>query len=133
MNDYNTFSIASGLFSVISRTLVGWRWGSYPSAEMQLVHSTAPVDWDGKNLDNKILQRNHYNNNNNNQIEWIVRSYLTLSLFLSLPLSLSLCLLASNCFLCPHGADIMAIIVLFLQFAFIEILQWGIVASWLKC
>ena len=33
------------LFSVISRTLVGG--GSYPSAEVQLVYSTAPADWAG--------------------------------------------------------------------------------------
>ncbi len=31
------------LFSVISRTLV--REGSYPSAEVQSVYSTAPADW----------------------------------------------------------------------------------------
>ena len=30
------------LFSVISRTLMG---GSYPSAEVQSVYSTAPADW----------------------------------------------------------------------------------------
>ena len=30
-------------FSVIFRTLIGW--GSYPSAEMQSVYSTALADW----------------------------------------------------------------------------------------
>ena len=31
------------LFSVISRTHIGW--GSYPSIEVQSVYSTAPADW----------------------------------------------------------------------------------------
>ena len=35
-------ALPSDGFNVISRTLGG---GSYPSAEMQLVYSTAPVDW----------------------------------------------------------------------------------------
>ena len=35
------------LFSVISRTLFG---GSYPSAEVQSVYSTAPADWAIQNL-----------------------------------------------------------------------------------
>ena len=39
------FSITIRLFNVISKTLVEQR--SYPSAEVQLVYSTAPADWAG--------------------------------------------------------------------------------------
>ena len=51
MKEYSAFPKASALcwnltirlFSVIYRTLVGG--GCYPSAEIQSVYSTAPVDW----------------------------------------------------------------------------------------
>ena len=35
-------SITIRLFSIISRTLFGWK--AYPSTEMQLVYSTSPAD-----------------------------------------------------------------------------------------
>ena len=39
------WSLTIRLFNVVSRILVGW--GSYPSAGMQSVYSTAPVNWAG--------------------------------------------------------------------------------------
>ena len=55
------------LFSVISRTLFFWG-GSYPSAEVQSVYSTAPAAW-AKSVLGYSIQKCH-------EIAFILRSYL---------------------------------------------------------
>ena len=45
------WSLTIRLFSDVPECLL--RWGSYPSAAMQSVYSTAPVDWAGLMLDRK--------------------------------------------------------------------------------
>ena len=68
MKGYSTFPQFPGLLephhkivSCQNRTLVGW-W-SYPSTEMQLLYSTAPVDWAKETWTRNLL-------NTENQLVW---------------------------------------------------------------
>ena len=50
------WSLAIRLFNVISRTFIE-RCGSYPSAGIQLVYSTAPTNWAGRFLIEDIIEK----------------------------------------------------------------------------